>query len=136
MIKNSIYRKGAECVFKQCDHLCIVKLNMPYDIFIIYVYFNLSNATYMCTTCTGDYFAQLESAIAKYSQWGEIIIMGDLNARTACLNDYKTFYANYVNILECGSAENSVHYRYLQDKSTNGYGQDLIACAKLATSKL
>ncbi len=40
MNKNSIYRKGAECVFKQCDHLCIVKLkkdfySMSYDIFII-----------------------------------------------------------------------------------------------------
>ncbi len=124
MIKNSIYRKGAECVFKQCDHLCIVKLkkdfySKPYDIFIIYVYFNPSNSSYKCTTCTGDYFAQLESAIAKYSQWGEIIIMVDLNARTACLNDYETFSVNYVNILESGSAENSanVHYRYSQDKA-------------------
>ncbi len=80
MIKNSIYRKGAECLFKQCDHLCIVKLkkdfySMPYDIFIIHVYFKPSTSTYMCTTCTGDYFAQLESAIAKYSQWCEINIM-------------------------------------------------------------
>ncbi len=38
--------------------------------------------TYKCESCSGNYFTQLESFISSHEHDGELLIAGDLNART------------------------------------------------------
>ena len=59
--------------------------SLPYDIFICGVYFPPIDSKYMND---GDAFGDLENDIITFSDLGEIIILGDLNARTGTLSDF------------------------------------------------
>jgi len=58
------------------------------DIFIGAIYMPPESSSYYRNNESVDPFLVLESAVMKYGDLGEILLMGDFNARTATLKDY------------------------------------------------
>ena len=61
--------------------------NNTHDIFLCFSYAPPKNSTY-CKMIDYDILELVEKDITKYLHQGQIIIAGDLNARTANENDY------------------------------------------------
>ena len=57
------------------------------DVYICFVYMTTKESTVFHYT-DADYWSNLEDELAKYQCKGEVILMGDFNARTATLPDY------------------------------------------------
>ncbi len=65
---------------------------MDNDVFVFSVYFNPADSSYKCQTCCGGYFGHwLESLISQHSGEGDILVMGDLKARTDTEKDRQDF---------------------------------------------
>ena len=148
ILVKHLYFKGTEIVLQQCDHMCVLKLDkklfqLQNDLFIIGAYFNPHDSTYKCETCSGDYFNQLESFISSNENNGDIIIAGDLNARTGLEPDYiGTDFINFAtdNHNSCPAANHVdfsnhlMHHhpkRFSKDnRVTNLHGHELLRLCK------
>jgi exonuclease III len=146
LVKNHLL-KGIQVVMKQCDHMCILKLDKHFfsvnnDYFIIGVYFNPFDSTYKCETCPGDYFAQLEAFISSHEDQGDFLIAGDLNAKTGLTpdfieNDILPFMPNLDDHCEAArhifvpSVRNLNMPRFSEDsKCLNIHGRELLLLCK------
>jgi hypothetical protein len=67
--------------------LCKKNVGVTYDIYLCYMYNPPANSTYT-QSLQEDIFDLIENDLAKYSEKGHILIMGDLNARTSDDNDF------------------------------------------------
>ena len=76
-------------------------------------------------------FEQIEADIAHFSQRGNIIISGDLNARTGQENDFiMNDYTNYIPLPPDYQMDNPIRKRLNQDKICRGFGKSLIDLCK------
>ena len=67
-----------------CDHFVVVEITgviVEKKINIISCYIPPKDTTFVCSTCGGDYFDQLNTLIDKYRK-NYIVVIGDVNART------------------------------------------------------
>lgn len=72
------------------------------DIRICFSYIPPKDSKYF-KMCTVDPFETLQIGVRKYSEVGEIVIMGDLNARTGVRNDFasdSSLFDKYIGTLE------------------------------------
>ena len=99
---------------------------------ILSCYIPPKDPTFICSTCPGDYYDQLGRCIQNYEHTN-LIIVGDLNARTGNLPDCQivvdgkgrpreaSIQCNEINI--CGTA---CQTRKSMDKTVNEYGKELL----------
>lgn len=76
----------------KCDHFIVIEDNNTVkseSITVISAYVPPKDTTYVCSTCSNDYFDQLSLLVAKYRN-NNLVIVGDMNARTGLLKDYYT----------------------------------------------
>ena len=106
--------------------------NMSKDVVVVFTYCSPQNSSYLARTQI-DPFEELEAKIRAIEDETDILIMGDLNARTGTELDYIE-HDNDKNIpipediYETDSLLNIP--RGSMDKSTNGYGQRLLELCK------
>ena len=109
--------------------VCLKKefFNTNEDIYIAVVYLSPINSTY-AKRLDYDVFDVLEQEIAKFSSKGQVIVMGDFNARTSTFPDCITDSARNVPILDSVMCDESYVCRKSQDSTmTNcSYGKRLI----------
>ena len=91
LIKEEI-RHAVKVIDYSSDFMVWVKLdkkvlNLKNDVFLSALYIPPSNSSFY-NKRELDPFDELENAIQKYSTMGEVILAGDINARTGCLPDY------------------------------------------------
>ena len=67
--------------------LCKSFFNLETDIYVCVTYIPPSDSVYFKNHDT-DFFEQLEQGVRIYSELGNTIIVGDLNARTGCKDDF------------------------------------------------
>ena len=97
------------------------------------VYISPINSSYTCNILPHPYktWEILEEEIATHKQHHNICLLGDFNARTACLPDY---IANdddkYVVVPHDYVPDNDIRVRTNSDDSTNAYGTTLLDLCK------
>ena len=112
-----------------------LKLNKKYfmcnqDIFIAVAYMSPENSSYAMRQ-QSDTFDLLELEIARYMSKGEIILTGDLNARTSDKIDYLVNDDNlYTPTPNDYLPDKKMATRSSQDMNMNGYGRKLIDLCK------
>ena len=98
--------------------------NLENDIFLCGAYIPPKNTTQNILSKT-DYFGSLENSILKYKDKGNIVIMGDLNARTGiedhilCLDNHISQLLPDTNAIQDGN-------RCSCDDKKNSYGRILL----------
>ena len=118
------------------DHFVIVKASSLGEkmsrVHILSCYIPPKDTTFICSTCPSDYYDQLGRCRHKYGHLN-LIIVGDLNARTGNLADCQIVVdgkysprqapikCNEINI--CGTAYQT---RKSMDKTVNEYGRQLL----------
>ena len=131
-------------IFKLCKDF----FNLQNDIYVLIPYMRPVNSS-RCNVDTGiDIFDILSNKLAELTDLGDIILMGDFNARTGTLPDYAEFedkddhHSNY-NIPVIPFTNNKIFkddivaagltlQRKNTDKSTNEYGTKLLNLCKMA----
>ncbi len=104
------------------------------DLLIACVYFSPIHSSYIhSTNARTDYFNILVEQITKFASDRDIFICGDLNSRTAQLDDFQeaipgtdgelSYLANYDTSLQ---NEHNVGKRFTRDTVVNEYGRNLI----------
>ena len=133
--------KGVENVEWNFEDGLIFKLNKDFfgwadNIFTVFTYMKPAKSQRNVLDAGTDEYERLYDKIAELSEEGEIILMGDMNARCATLNDCidiedavdvlnvpisaRKIYAN--DLLQCGMSVQ----RSNEDKHVNEYGHRLI----------
>jgi hypothetical protein len=121
-IKNYL-RPGAKIIEQTCSELVWLKLEKKYfhigkDIYLAFTYITPSNSTYTRRAVL-DVFSELEKGIARHSGDGNVVVMGDLNARTAIEQDYIArdcdtnlpLYNNYLPDMELPERNNQDRHK-------------------------
>ena len=128
-------------VFSSHELVAWIKLdckffNFDQDVYIACAYLPPEGSTY--SAAGGNYFDILESEITKYSSSGNILLCGDLNARTGTYNDFitaipstDTGISRFANIPTFGAGNYNIAPRYSLDKTRpNKYGKELLKLCK------
>ena len=105
-IRNELL-EGINILEQNSDGFFWIKLHKHFfslqsDIFICFSYIPPKDSKYF-KMCTVDPFETLKIGVRKYSEVGEIVIMGDLNARTRVRNDFaseSSLFDKYIDTLE------------------------------------
>ena len=109
--------------------LCKKFFRMPEDVYICAAYLPPINSSYAHKAQNASLFDVLEDEISKYSRKGQVILLGDLNAR---VNVKDKDYIQHDNIShnllpQCYIADNIYFDRNSQDKGpTNEQGKQLL----------
>ena len=96
------------------------------DIFICATYIPPQNTT-LCINNKTDYWENLTSSLINYNSKGNILITGDLNARTGKCNEEIDIGDKHIN--ELCPVEDRIHistYRNNCDNKVNKYGKNLL----------
>ena len=106
------------------------------DIFIAFSYLPPENSSFSRSN-DNDILDLLERDVTNFSKHGDLIIMGDLNARTSCeneiiLNDSSEFLPDYLNY----QPDISIPKRFNQDLELNNRGKDLIDLCTTASLRI
>jgi exonuclease III len=91
LIRESL-RPGIKVIEQSCSELVWVKLDKEFfktekDIYIAFTYVTPTNSSYTRRAVV-DVFSALENGITRHSREGNVIIMGDFNAKTASHYDF------------------------------------------------
>ncbi len=72
-----------------CDHFVVLEIRdiLPSTTYIIFTYVPPEDTTYICKGCDNNYFDCLSDLVVAFSSKGNVVICGDLNARTGNLTD-------------------------------------------------
>ena len=135
-IKQSLV-KGIEIVDKTCTEYIWLKLSryffgFPNDIYICFVYIPPVNSSYTIRTgIDKTIFTNLEENINKFSNKGEIVLMGDMNAHISRKDyDYIKMDSNDLLIDDLPSTykvDNIMKDRnIIKEQSTNVYGKQIL----------
>ncbi|KAK3082441.1 hypothetical protein FSP39_009605 [Pinctada imbricata] len=134
LVKNNI---KAEIEFhKTSADLIWLKLNKKFfqfesDLYIGVVYISPQNS-YCTKEISEKTWEGLKTGILKYNNLGNIMLLGDFNARTGRLqcdyiiddeNRYMDFDSSYIS-------DNPIYERISMDKSVNEYGRNLLELCK------
>ena len=139
-LRNSNRGKGIQIVkehdcfvWLKIDKLC---LNMNKNIFICATYIPPKDSTYWDTRPNSDPYNMLEQDIAQYQQEGDILFLGDFNARTGTKEDYVSDLLQEETELFTRNNENSVLEKLKRknrnncDQKINVYGNKLLDLCK------
>ena len=100
--------------------------NLPNDIYLCACYIPPSNSTYF-QKLNYDIIESIETGINKYKDKGEIMICGDMNARTACLDDFIAHDdSKYLPLCRSYKADDNICVRNNRDDISNDRGKELI----------
>lgn len=100
------------------------------DLFVILCYIPPVDTTFVCQNCEGDYFSELHLLVELYSQQGNIVVTGDLNARTGMLPDFiESINCECIEI-DCSCERSTLKPRKSKDSVVKEYGRDLINMCK------
>ena len=135
-IKRSILT-GITLVDKSLSELMWFKMNSKFfgfekDLFICFLYITPSNSTYVKKSgLDKQIFSKLDDNIVKYSNQGEIMLMGDLNAHINC-NEQDFIRNDSDSILDSFLLKNDIAdsvqiFRNTQvNQTTNSYVKSII----------
>ena len=128
--------KYIQVVESVCDHFMVleIKSSTGKPTYLVFSYIIPKDTTYLCKTCDGNYFETLTDLVIKYSNKGDVGVCGDLNSRTATLNDEPVELE--VNLLDSPisdlvppkwSETSKLQPRISKDTSHNPHGIDLLS---------
>ena len=105
---------------RETAKLCLANVSY-FKVFLYGAYFPPKSTTPNILSKT-NYFASLENSIFKYKDKGNIVIMGDLNARSG-IEDYTLHLDNHISKLLPDT--NSIQHRNRRpcDQKTKSYGR-------------
>ena len=111
--------------------------SMKADVYVCFVYIPPADSSVFSYT-DQDYWSSLEEQIAKFSQKGEVLIMGDMNARTANIPDFhyridSTRDDQFSNPIRSGDVPQN---RQSRDTKHNCQGKLLCNLCKTTTLKI
>ena len=144
MIRHRLRRKGANkgiSIIKETDCTVWLKLDKHFlhlcqDIFICAIYIPPENSSYW-RTHDFDPFLILEQDVTKFQEKGEVILVGDFNARTGDKPDYVPDFTNDDNLDQVIRSDSNVilenlgrKHRSNMDNVVNAYGTKLIELCK------
>ena len=131
LIKNQI-KQGIKRIKSNPGNFMWLRLqksffNMDKDIYLCIAYISPTNSTYTRNT-NEDYLTLIQNDIATFQSKGNIIIMGDLNARTSSISDLinNDVRDNYVPLEESYIQDCELPPRRNCDIITNERGSSLI----------
>ena len=141
LVKDEI-KHVVKIIDYKSDFMVWIKLDKSYlksenDIFVSAVYIPPSNSSFYNKGGL-DPFDEFENSVQNYASKGEVIIMGDINARTGCLPDYikndncKYLPNNDLNIFETDQENN----RQNLDKVANLFGKKLLKICQNYTLRI
>ncbi|MEW8545015.1 MAG: endonuclease/exonuclease/phosphatase family protein, partial [Candidatus Thiodiazotropha sp.] len=144
-IRNELL-DGITILEQNSDGFLWIKLDKQFfslqsDICICFSYIPPKDSKYF-KMFTVDPFETLEIGVRRYSEVGEIVIMGDLNARTGALNDFSTdssLFDKYIDTLEGIESEFSSKLltpRISMDTECNASGFKLLELCKGADLRI
>ena len=125
------HRSGIEILKSNSDDYLWLKLkkehfNTDNDIYLCAVYDPPPQSTYS-QRITKDPLELIEEEIIKYSQSGQILLMGDFNARISDAPDYiMNDDDEYLPIYDDYTYDQTIHTRYSQDKVIDSRGKHLL----------
>ena len=107
------------------------------EIYIGVLYLSPANSSYIQRQDM-DVFSLLENEVAKYAQLGDILLMGDFNARTACENDYINNDGDnaFVPLPDVYVPDLPMPSRRSHDMVVNTYGRKLLELCKCSSLRL
>ena len=124
------YINGLQKLKTEMNDIIWVKLdklffNLEKDIYICVAYLSPENSS-IFKDKTNSLFEDIEKEVSKYCYDGDVIIMGDLNARTGRLKDYiSDDSVNYIPLPNNYEIDN-FRERLNRDNNVNSYGKKLI----------
>ena len=101
---------------------------MENDIYVCFAYcVPISSAVLQRDHMPDDLFEDLNSKLARYEQRGDLILMGDLNSRTANLEDFFENDSNeYMPVTNIYLDTEYTFVRNSLDEKVNGYGRKFL----------
>ena len=133
LIKNS-FKKCIKIIDYRSDFIVWIKIESKYtnlgkDLYIAAVYIPPANSSYYLKKPEPNPFEELESCVNKYLSKGEVLIIGDLNARTGRLPDFiVNDSSKYLPIKDQGlpyPTDLPMSPRLNEDKVVNSFGRKL-----------
>ena len=145
-LRTTVGNKIAIKIIKESSNIvwiqiCKEAFGIPVDIFIGAVYLPPQNST-INQKSDSDPFQAIESDVIQFKNKGEVILLGDFNARTACLKDFTNEDINNfvhgcvdsdnLSVIEMMGREG----RNNLDSTINTYGRHLIDLCKGADLRI
>lgn len=126
----------ARIVENVCDHFVVLELGSggKRKHYIIVCYVPPKGTSFQCSNCPGDYFNDLSRLLQKYRKLGNVLVTGDMNARTGNLQDFDQHCGEnccHASMCDCVSITNrNVSSRKSKDSVVNDYGKELLTLCK------